>query len=401
MEDVTLEEALELILSRVKTLQETEPAGLMELQGRILAEDIISPIDNPPFARAPIDGYACRSEDLTGASKDTPSILKVMEEVDAGQYSHRVVEKGQAVRIMTGAAIPAGCDCCVRQESTDYGEEEVQIYESIGAWKNYCFQGEDFKKGTLMISKGTKLGYVEAGVLASMGCTEAMVYRQPRVTLLTTGSEVTAPGEPLLPGKIYNSNLTLLAARLKEFGIRPIAVQTVGDDAASVAKALKNASQKSDLIVSTGGVSVGKKDVLHEALTLAGAERIFWRVRLKPGSPLIFSVLENIPVLSLSGNPFGAAANFELLVRPALAKLTGDDILKTLRTTAVMADAFPKASPGRRFIRAILKDGNVYMPKGIHSSGALGSLLGCNCMVDIKPGTAALSEGDQVEVVIL
>lgn len=401
MENVSLEQALQLMDEQIQTITETEHVPVLEALGRVLAEDVKAVFDNPPFDRSPIDGYACRSADIAGASRDNPVYLQVVEEVCAGQCPHSKVTSGQAVRIMTGAPIPEGCDCCVYQEYTDYGEEQVAVYEPAGPWGNYCYRGEDFKKGTLMMAQGTKLGYVEAGILASMGETEVLVLRQPKIALLTTGDEVMSPGERLLPGKIYDSNQTLLIARMQELGIHPVLAEAVRDDADAVADAIQRAAKEADMVLTTGGVSVGKKDMVHQALSLLNARRIFWRVQLKPGMPTVFSVYEGTPVISLSGNPFGAAANFELLIRPALAKLTGDQTWIPLRTSGVMADIFPKTSMGRRFIRAIWKNGKVYLPEGLHDSGILASMKGCNCLVDIPPGTAALHVGDLVEVVFI
>ena len=401
MENVSVEQAVELILEQTKVLEEVEYVSLLESQGRILAEDMMSEFDNPPFDRSPIDGYACKAEDIAGASRENPVILKVLEEIDAGQYSEVEVKNGEAVRIMTGAAIPAGCNCCLRQESTDYGEDHVAVYEGVAPWMNYCYKGEDFKKDTKMVEKGTKLGYVELAILASMGCAEVPVYRMPRIALLTTGDEVTTPGKELLPGKIYNSNQTMLAARMHEFGIRPVIIETVKDEPDVMAERLKEIAPQIDIVITTGGVSVGKKDIMHGALPMIGAERIFWRVMLKPGTPTIFSVYEGVPIVSLSGNPFGAMANFELLVRPMLAKMMKDSSIAPVRMQSEMADPFPKASRGRRFIRGIWKEGSVHMPSGLHSSGVLSSLQGCNCMVDIKPGTDKLTPGDKVEIVLI
>ena len=195
----------------------------------MLAKDMIAGFDNPPFDRSPVDGYACKAEDIMDASESHPVQLTVLEEIDAGQYSRVTVEKGQAVRIMTGAAIPKGCDCCVRQEDTDYGEETVSIFRPTGQWQNYCYQGENFKNGTVLLKKGDKIGFIEAGILASMGVIKVKVYRRVRAAVLTTGDEVMAPGKRLIPGKIYDCNQGLLAARMKEFGAELVEVAAIED----------------------------------------------------------------------------------------------------------------------------------------------------------------------------
>ncbi|MCD8218265.1 MAG: molybdopterin-guanine dinucleotide biosynthesis protein B [Clostridiales bacterium] len=401
-EGINLEDAVDCILNHTKRITRTERLPLLSAAGRILAEDMFTEMENPPFDRSPIDGYACRAADIREASAEHPAVLRVTEEIDAGQYSDNTVQPGEAVRIMTGAAIPPGCDCCVRQESTDYGETRVSICEPVPVHGNYCDHGEDFQKGICMLHAGDKLGYVELANLAAMGAESVLVYETPRIALFTTGDEVMEPGQPLLPGKIYNSNFYLLSARLAEFGITPLWQKHIPDDARAVAAAIRRAAEEgADLILTTGGVSVGKKDILHETIQLLDAEKLFWKVRLKPGSPTIFSVFRDVPVISLSGNPFGALANMELLVRPALAKMTEDNSYSMQQTSAILQGQFRKASKGRRFIRARYENGAVYLPDGLHSSGVLASMRGCNCLIDIAPGTPALNQGDQVRIRLL
>lgn len=334
VENITVEQAAELMLAHTAPLTETEEVNLLDALGKILARDAVAEIDNPPFNRSPVDGYACCSEDIQQASSKHPVRLKVLEEIDAGSYSGVKVRTGEAVRIMTGAPIPSGCDCCVRQEDTDCNENEVCIYAGVKKWKNYCFQGEDFKKGTRMLEAGSKIQFVEAGILASMGKSQVLVYRKPRIALLTTGDEVVPPGTSLSPGKIYNSNQTILAARMRELGICPVLEKSVPDKPEILGEEIKKAVENADLVITTGGVSVGKKDILHEVMENLGAVRIFWRVKLKPGTPSLFSLYQETPVISLSGNPFGAAANFELLVRPVLAKMARDSRLLPVRKKA-------------------------------------------------------------------
>lgn len=401
---------MEQILQYTPVINETEEVELNKAGGRILAQDMVAEFNNPPFDRSPVDGYACKAEDLAGASSEHPVKLKVMEEIDAGQYSERVVESGQAVRIMTGAAIPKGCDCCIFQEDTDYGEETVEIYREVKQWDNYCFAGEDFKKGTTLLKKGTHIGYVEAAVLAGMGAAKVPVYRRPKVVLLTTGDEVVEPGNPLPAGKIYNSNMTMLSARMVELGIEPFYMEAVKDNPQVMAEKIKEIAEQADMIITTGGVSVGKKDIMHESIRLIDAERIFWRVNMKPGMPTLFSVYENasggkVPVISLSGNPFGVAVTIELLIRPALEKMMQNPAIGLKEVTGVMADDFVKGIKGRRFIRAYWENGRFHLPNGLHSNGVLSSMAGCNCLIDTKTmedkESKSLKTGDKVSAVWL
>lgn len=410
MEGISVEQAMEQILQYTPVINETEEVELNKAGGRILAQDMVAEFNNPPFDRSPVDGYACKAEDLAGASSEHPVKLKVMEEIDAGQYSERVVEHGQAVRIMTGAAIPKGCDCCIYQERTDYGEDFVEIYTEQKQWDNYCFAGEDFKKGTTLLKKGTHIGYVEAAVMAGMGAATAPVYRRSKVVLLTTGDEVVEPGNPLPAGKIYNSNMTMLSSRMRELGMEPFYMEAVKDDPQIMAERLKEAAKQADMIITTGGVSVGKKDIMHESLRLINAERIFWRVKMKPGMPTLFSVYESkpgrkVPVISLSGNPFGVAVGVELLIRPALEKMMQNPAIGLKEVAGVMADDFVKGIKGRRFIRAYWEDGKFHLPNGLHSNGVLSSMAGCNCLIDTKTmedqESKSLNTGDKVSAILL
>lgn len=401
LENLRVEEAVEQLLAHTKEIQEAETVSLLSARGRILAEDMKAEIDNPPFNRSPIDGYACRSEDLKDAMPDHPVSLRVIREVDAGQYFDGSIQRGEAVRIMTGAAIPEGCDCCVRQEDTDYGEDTVQIYKSMKQWEDYCFQGEDFKKGTVLLKKGTKLGFVEIGILASMGVAEVPVRRRARVAILTTGDEVMAPGEKLKQGKIYDCNQSLLAARLMDFGVELVRIDKIPDSPQEMAEAVGEAAEDADLIITTGAVSVGKKDIMHEVIHILGAERIFWRIEMKPGMPTLFSVYEGTPMLSLSGNPFGAAVSVDLLIRPMIRKMTQDATLATVRRKCTLTNEFGKKVRGRRYVRAVTDGETVTIPSGLHSNGILATMAGCNCLIEMQNGKTGCHAGEEAEVLLL
>lgn len=401
MEKLTVEQALEALLEHTKVIEETETVPLLQACGRVLAKDMIAGFDNPPFDRSPVDGYACKAEDITDASESHPVQLTVLEEIDAGQYSRVTVEKGQAVRIMTGAAIPKGCDCCVRQEDTDYGEETVRIFRPTGQWQNYCYQGENFKNGTVLLKKGDKIGFIEAGILASMGVIKVKVYRRVRAAVLTTGDEVMAPGKRLIPGKIYDCNQGLLAARMKEFGAELVEVAAIEDRPQAMTAALERIAPSVDLIVTTGAVSVGKKDIMHEALEMAGAKRIFWHIQMEPGMPTLFSMYQDTPVISLSGNPFGVAVSIDLLLRPVLHKMTQDEALKTVRKKCLLKNKFSKTIRGRRYVRAMTDGETVTIPTVLHSNGVLSSLVGCNCLIEMQEGQTGISAGEMAEVILL
>ncbi len=401
MGELTLKQAQELLLAKTETVRDTEEIQLWEGGGRTLAEDIFAGQDQPPFARSPLDGYAVRSGDIAGASKERPARLSVIDEVDAGQVSGMRVEKGTAIRIMTGAPVPEGADCIVRQEDTDYGEEKVEVYREVGAYENYCFAGEDYRAGTQVLEKGTKLGAIELGTLASLGREKVRVFRRVRAAVLTTGDELVLPGEERKPGKIYDANLYTMATRLTALGAEVIRKGRTGDKPEEAAAWIREAGEKADIIVTTGGVSVGKKDIMHEVLKLLDCERIFWKIAIKPGMPTLCAQYGGKLLICLSGNPFGAAVNLELLVRPVLAKMAGRKAPELLRLSAVSESEFPKRSGVTRYVRAFYEEGKVRIPEGSNASGILSSMCGCNCLIEIPAGTAALKKGDRVWIVLL
>lgn len=392
---VSLEEAVARMTSPLSPLG-TESLPLGRALGRILAADVSAPLDHPPFDRSPLDGYALRSADLAGATRDHPAVLEVVDTMYAGDQARIPVKPGQAVRIMTGAMLPPGCDCVVPQEDTDRGNP-VSVFASLKPFQNYVYQGEDYRKGTLLLGKGTRLDAAALGVLASAGLTDAEVCRRPRVGLLTTGDEVVSPGTPLPAGKIYGSNQMLLAARLAELGFERETTHR-GDDPSAVAETMEELLNTCDVLLTTGGVSVGDKDIFHQALPLLGAERIFWRVNLKPGTPAMYSVYQGKPILSLSGNPFAAFTTFELLARPLLAALSGEEGPRW--GEGVLDTPFPKASPRRRFIRGRYENGHITLPEG-HSSGMLTSLVGCNCLTELPAGSPPAEAGTRVRILLL
>lgn len=397
---IELEEARALLAESVRPLG-VEQVSRQEALGRTLAEDVTAPLDQPPFDRSPLDGYALRSADLTGASPEHPVSLRVVETVYAGGVPSRVLGPGEAIRIMTGAMLPRGCDCVLQHERTDNGLEQVQIYAALSPHDNYCDRGEDYRTGEVLLPAGTVVDAAAVGVLASAGLSSVPVRRRPVVRVLSTGDEVVSPDlHPLPAGKIYGSNQELLTARLRELGVSDVRGLLIGDDPREVADTMAQLLGECDLLITTGGVSAGDKDIFHEALPLLGVERVFWKVNLKPGTPAMYSLWQGQPILSLSGNPFAAAATFELLARPLLAALTGESRFSLRSRTAVVEGSFPKASPGRRFLRGFYQEGRVSLT-GKNDSGMLASLVGCNCLVDLPAGSPPVQEGQTVTVLLL
>ncbi len=396
---ISLEEAQERLCRVIKPIERVEDLPILSCQGRRLAIDIVAHMDQPPFARSPLDGYAVRGIDTAGATKDKPIHLEVVEEVTAGDFSHRTLEAGQAIRIMTGAPIPKGANTVVMQEHTDYGEESVAIYQEVPPYKNYCHAGEDYKKGQVLIQAGIQLNAYHIGLLASLGMTHVTVKAKPKIAILSTGDELQRPGKALGQGQIYNSNQYTLAARLQQLECVPILLPATGDQVDVTARTIRDALYQVDLIITTGGVSVGKKDILHPVMDQLKAKRLFWKLDMKPGTPALASLVDDRLVLSLSGNPSAAAITFEVLFRPILERLNGEDSQGYISATATLGQDFEKKSPTRRLLRGVYQGGQVYLPDRPVASGALGAMVTCNCLIDIPKGNKGLHKGETVQII--
>lgn len=394
--NIELESAIQLIRNHVLPIQRIIKVDLDDALNHRLAHDFIAPISNPPFDRSPLDGFTFQSAD-SGEGK----VLTLVDCVYAGDASYKVIGENEAVRIMTGAPIPKGCDCVIRLEDCTWNEHEVILSKALKHHENYCFKGEDIEEGTCLIKAGERLSPVHLGILASMGVDQVEVIDQVRVGLLVSGSEIVQPGNELSSGKIYDTNLTLLKSCLTKLGFKPVMADFVCDDAQLVSEKIKSMLPKCDCIITTGGVSVGDKDIFHEVVKLLDADQIFWRVKMKPGTPAMFSIVQGCPLLSLSGNPFAALATFDLMGRELLAALSLHDQLVPKRKKAVLKQAFHKRSPNRRFIRGFAHDGFVEIQSDKHASGMLASMLGCNCLIDIEAGNLGLNENEEVNVVML
>ncbi len=404
MSAVTVEQALSII-AQTPPLAGTEEVSVYDCCGRAAARELASPIDQPPFPRSPLDGFAFRSEDVKGACRERPARLMQVGYVPAGCGTRFDVGPGQCVRIMTGGRIPADCDAVIGIEDAAYadtsecdGDGAVLICKEIGHLQNYVPAGDDFPRGQVLCAPGQKIDAAAAGCLAAAGFAAVPVRRRPRVAILATGSEIAAPGSPLDTGKIYDSNSVYLKSRLAQLGFDARAACCEdGMDAlkASVSAALEDC----DLLITTGGVSVGDADLMPDVLEALGASVRFRGVILKPGSPLMLAEKEGRQILCLSGNPYAAAATFELFARPLLAALAADPSLAMTRTSGKLAEAFPKGSGVPRYLRARLQDGLLYVPSA-HSSGQLYSMAGCDCLAELPAGGPA-SAGTELKVYML
>ncbi|SFP63807.1 molybdopterin molybdotransferase [Oscillibacter sp. PC13] len=396
---ISVEQAIDLVLQYTHLLEEEE-VPLLDAVGRILTRDVRAAIVQPPFDRSPLDGYAVRAEDLVGASREAPAVLQVVDKLYAGDVSGVPVCAGQAVRLMTGSMIPSGADCIIRQEDTDEDESLVHIFKSARSGENYCHRGEEYQMGACLISAGRKVDAAAVAVAAGSGLTSLYVRRRMRVAVISTGDEVWQPGTPLPPGKIYDSNTSYLVARLHQLGAEITAVDAIGDDLEQMTATLRRCSADADLILTTGGVSVGQKDLAEAAMVAFGARVVFHGIDVKPGMPTLFAEKNGLLLLGLSGNPFSAAVPFELLLRPMLAKMTQDASIAPRRETVRAANMFSKSSRVRRFLRAHSRDGQVFMPTE-QSNGQMRSMIGCNCLIDVPAGSSEIPEGTQVEIIWL
>ncbi|PKM73955.1 MAG: molybdopterin molybdenumtransferase MoeA [Firmicutes bacterium HGW-Firmicutes-16] len=396
---ITLEEATSLIRARLSPLAPVL-LPLFDALGCITAESVKAQMDQPPFPRSPYDGYALRATDSGGASRENPISLLVIGQSFAGKPAEQTVGKGEAVRIMTGGVIPEGADCVIPQELTDEGEQTVKIYKALKPFENYCRQGEDFQKDTEIVPCGITVTAAVAGVAASAGCTELWVFPKPRVAVLSTGDELQILGLPLEKGQIYSSNSPYLAGRLDELHLPISQITHVQDEISELVSAFRTANEVSDIIICTGGVSAGQKDLVPDALKRLGAEMIFHGVEMKPGMPAALAILNGKPVVALSGNPFACAVTFDLLARPALAVLASNPLIEARRFKATLSDGFPKARNVRRYVHGLLSEGTVSVA-GEQGSGQLRTMIGSNCLAELPKGNEPLPVGTFVNVYML
>ena len=402
---IALEEALEILNKNTKALK-SEVVSIKDSLKRVLYGDVKSKINNPPFNKSVFDGYAFKSEDSKGTSKENPIELKIVDEIFAGDFSEIEIKSGEAIRIMTGAPIPVGADCVLKQEETERHGDLVKIFKEMKANENISFMGEDIKIGETLIKKGKRLDYADLGIMASSGISEVTVYKKPRVSIISTGDEVCDINSTLKLGKIYDSNLYSLSARMEELGYHVLSMEHVGDNILKIGEAIEKAFEKSDIVFTTGGASVGEKDLMQKVSESIGFERLFWKIKIKPGSAVVCSKREEKILISLSGNPNAALTTFELLGKPVLKKLEGEEEnINIKREKGILMDSFNKKSPQRRFLRGNViydeKGAKVYITQIKSGNGILSSLLNANCLIEIEKGNEGLNRGEVVNIIKL
>ncbi|MDM0496049.1 molybdopterin molybdotransferase MoeA [Clostridium perfringens] len=402
---IALEEALEILNKNTKALK-SEVVSIKDSLKRVLYGDVKSKINNPPFNKSVFDGYAFKSEDSKGTSKENPIELKIVDEIFAGDFSEREIKSGEAVRIMTGAPIPLGADCVLKQEETERHGDLVKIFKEMKENQNISFMGEDIKIGETLIKEGKRLDYADLGIMASSGISDVLVYKKPKVSIISTGDEVCDIHSTLKPGKIYDSNLYSLSGRIEELGYHVLSMEHIGDNILKIGKAIEKAFEKSDIVFTTGGASVGEKDLMQKVAESIGFEKLFWKIKIKPGSAVVCSKREEKILISLSGNPNAALTTFELLGKPVLKKLEGEEEnVNIKREKGILMDSFNKKSPQRRFLRGNViydeKGAKVYITQIKSGNGILSSLLDANCLIEVEKGNEGLNKGEVVNIIKL
>ncbi|MEH6366326.1 MAG: gephyrin-like molybdotransferase Glp [Pseudomonas marincola] len=388
-----VEAALERLLEQASAgaALEIESVELAEAEGRVLAEPLISSLDLPPWANSAMDGYALALADWQGTA------LQVSQRIQAGT-APTTLQPGTCARIFTGAPLPAGADTVEMQENVELAADgSVQFKHAMRLGQNVRAQGQETRVGDTVLPAGTQLGPIELGLAASLGAARLMVRRRVRVAVLSTGDELVEPGTPLAAGQIYNSNRRLLMSWLQRLGCEVIDGGILADDL-ELTRAALGALKGADLILSTGGVSVGEADFLGEALREEG-ELTLWKLAIKPGKPLTFGHFRGVPVLGLPGNPASTLVTFGLLARPYLLRRMGVQSVAPLGFEVPASFTWSKAGKRREYLRARMEHGRVVINPN-QSSGVLRSAAWADGLAEVLENTT-LAEGDSVRFIPL
>lgn len=395
----------------LKILAEVRPQPALRIPlddalGSVLADDVISSLNIPPWTNSAMDGYAARSEDVRGATTSHPVQLKVIEQVPAGSFPRRAIGSGECARIFTGAPLPEGADSVIRQEDTDLDGEIVSIYKDRDVQANVRMAGEDIRKGSIVLRAGTALGAAQLGVLASLAVAHPLVYRRPRVAILGSGDEIVdldQPEEILAGRKIASSNTHTLLALVRQTGGEPVNLGIAADSPESLRRRLQS-TLDCDLLVTTGGISVGEHDFVRPVLEELGGELHFWKLRMRPGAPVGFGLLGGVPWIGLPGNPVSTMVTFELFVRPAIRKMMGHP-LPFRRTVAVRAaepiSVKPKLQHFLRGVASPAESGLEARLTGPQGSGILTSMVRANALLIVPEGQFDTPIGATIQALML
>ncbi|ADC48623.1 molybdopterin biosynthesis [Alkalihalophilus pseudofirmus OF4] len=404
---IAVSEAVTRVMKYIKEGR-VKMISIDECDGYYLAEEIKADHDVPPFDKSPYDGFAIRAEDTISATREHPVTLEVIEEIGAGSVASKSLKKGEAIRIMTGAQIPAAADAVVQFELTRECKEAerdfIEIKRSFLAGDNVSKQGEDTTKGSKLVSKGAKITPGVKALLATFGYAKVPVYQKPKVGIFATGTELLDVGDELVPGKIRNSNAYMTAGQLKKAGAEPVYFGKLVDDFDQCYEAISNAIDQVDFLITTGGVSVGDYDYLPAIYKKLGAEVLFNKVGMRPGSVTTVAALGDKLLFGLSGNPSACYVGFELFVRPILLSSFSHDKPHLQKERAVLDADFPKPNPFTRFVRSrvSIKEGRLHViPTGLDKSGSVTSLSDANALIVLPGGTRGFTTGMDVEVLLL
>lgn len=398
MERIALEEAQNRLLAHC-TVVEKEEVSINHALGKVLGETIEAQENIPPFARSPYDGYALRASDTMEATADCPVVLEVVGEVPAGYIAREQVTGGKAIKISTGAPIPAGADAVVPFEKVKIEDSMLYLYSAAQAGKNIVPMGEDVSKGDCIGRQGSVVTAPVIGLLASLGIAKIQVYRRPKIAVISIGDELIEIDETLAPGKIRNSNSYTLANYCREMGVEPIVIGTARDRVEDVVELLKKGLKEADLVIASGGASVGDYDVTGRAFEALQSEILYRKIEIKPGSPSLAAVKDGKILMGLSGNPAAGVTVFQLAAVPLIKKMAGRKDYLHQKVEVVLKEDFQKKSPVRRFLRGKLDYHSgqlLFEPTGAQGNGVLRSLVSCNVFAEIPSGHGPVLEGERL-----
>jgi len=398
-------EAAEKILAETRR----QPALRLPLDdalGSVLAEDVVSPLDIPAWTNSAMDGYAVRGADVRGASENSPVRLRVIEHLPAGHFPTRRIGAGECARIFTGAPLPEGSDSVIRQEDTDGGAETVTIVKDRDVGVNFRLTGEDIRKGTQVLTAGAELGPAQLGVLASLAVAHPLVYRRPRVAILGSGDEIVDVDQPeaILSGrKIASSNTHTLIALVRTAGGEPVNLGIARDTRDSLKDHLRRALD-CDLLITSAGISVGEHDFVREVLEDLGGQLRFWKLRMRPGAPVGFGILGEMPWIGLPGNPVSTMVTFELFARPAIRKMMGQKLPYRESVPVRAAEAISLKPKLQHFLRGVVTGRGEALEArltGPQGSGILTSMIRANALLIIPEGQMETPAGSIVQALVL
>ena len=402
MSSIKVDEARKIILEKIK-VQGTEKVSISEALGRILSEDIIARRNNPPMDNSAMDGYALKAKDIELATSENPIKLEIIEDLAAGYSPKMTIQSGQAVRIMTGAPIPEGADAVIMQEDTERNENSVQVKDKAEIRENIRDAGEDVREGETVIKTGAKLLPAHIGMMAVVGRSSVLVGRRPSVAILSTGDEIKDLDDSLSGPCIYNSNGYMLAAQVKSAGGIPSYLGIARDNEEDLMEKFNWALQ-CDMVVSSGGVSVGDYDLVKASLKKMGQEMLFWKVAMKPGKPLAFGRIDTVPIFGLPGNPVSSFVSFEQFVRPSIRKMMGASQLSHLLVQAKLTHTVHKKAGRQHFLSAYVKWENgtcTVSPTQEQGSGILKSTVNANGLLIFPLELTEMTKGTEVTVQLL